>query len=411
MNPATLKSFATEVRKYGEGAIARIPKSQAGAHAPHSLNSVSAEPHFYTPDPNGECINALGHLTEHWSVVRVVARVSVARASDLSGPSLNAQSELWDINGYSLSIARLGSGDQTIVFPSPDASAWSPAHDTHQVTLLKRGVSNTPVDAMLVQRFGAIRKGPSATVWLVDHLGLPQNLEFDLHRVLSSMKPLHQAVFMGAISRPDIEHKLSSPSGCFRLAGLVVEHTLSHGIRAAMGLGTLDLKRDEASLARLACLLSDLGTLRTAKPSAGSNRSGSGLPGYGDEHTDSRRAHPQTANFLGSLLSRFAALDSQNAAHLQGLLGAEAHHPFRIGSKQGPLGKNPVDPVLARMGCAMGDALSFVRRASKIKVQSSLLSAAFAPGMDATASCVDSYGCHEGGSPIEMARVEAKELK
>lgn len=263
MNSTTLQDFATEVRNFEASGLARIGKLPAVAHAPDSFSSISAEPHFYPPDLNGECINALGHLTEQWSVVRVIARVSVARASDESRPSLNVQSELWDMNRHSLSIARLGSGDQTIVFPSPDASAWSPALDAYEVTLMKRRVPNAPVDSMLVQRFCATHKGPSATPWLLDHLGLPQNLEFDLHRVLSSLKPLHQAVFMGAISRPDIEHKLSAPSGCVRLAGSVVEHTLSNGICAAMGLGTMDLKRDEASLARLACLLSDLGVRRT----------------------------------------------------------------------------------------------------------------------------------------------------
>lgn len=276
MNSTTLQDFATEVRNFEASGLARIGKLPAVAHAPDSFSSISAEPHLYPPDLTGECINALGHLTEQWSVVRVIARVSVARAGDESRPSLNVQSELWDMNRHSLSIARLGSGDQTIVFPSPDASAWSPALDTYEVTLMKRRVPNAPVDSMLVQRFCATHKGPSATPWLLDHLGLPQNLEFDLHRVLSSLKPLHQAVFMGAISRPDIEYKLSARSGCVSLAGSVVEHTLSNGIRAAMGLGTMDLKRDEASLARLACLLSDLGALRAAEPSAGSNRTGSG---------------------------------------------------------------------------------------------------------------------------------------
>lgn len=409
MNSTVLQTFVTEVRKFEAGGLARITKSPAVAHTPDSFSSISAEPHVYTSDLNSECVNVLGHLTEQWSVVRVIAQVSVPLPIDVSGTSLNAQRELWDMNCHSLSIASLGSGGQTIVFPTPDASAWSSVHDSYEVTLMKRRVPNTAVNAMLVQRFSVPRKGPSATPWLMDHLGLSQTLEFDLQRVLSSMKPLHQAVFMGAISRPDIEHKLSAPSGYVSQAGALVEHKLSNGIRAAMGLGTLDLKRDEASLARLACLLSDLGALRAVEP--GSNRSGSRLLRCVPEQTDSRCAHPQTAIFLGSLISRFAKLEHQNAADLKGLLGAEAHRPFRIGSKQGPLGHNPVDPVLARMGCAMGDALLQARRASKTKVCSSLSPAASAPDVDATASSFDSCICHEGSSPRELDCVKQKELK
>jgi len=411
MNPTTLQTFASKVRNFEEQSIARAVKPAAAAQAADSFSSVISESRFYPTDRNGEDINALGHLTEPWSVVRVNARVSVAQPCRVGDPSLNAQSELWDMGCFSLLIARLASGDQTIVFPSPDASAWSTAHDTCEVTLVKRKVPNTPVDAMLVQRFGSTKKGPTATPWLLDHLGLPQNLEFELHRVLSSMKSVHQAVFMGAISRPDIEHQLSAQIGGTGLSGAIDEHTLSHGIRAALELGTLDLKRDEASLARLACLLSDLGALRASGASKSSNRSGAHLPAHGLDEADNRRAHSQTASFLGALLGRFSELEQQDAAYLQGLLGAEAHRPFRIGSKQGPLGKNPVDPVLARMGCAMGDALSYARRASKIKVQSSNSPATFAPCVDAAASRVDLCSCRKSGSPLEMDRVEAKELK
>lgn len=367
MNLNILQILADDIRKFDEqvkAGTASLPlragaiPSNAGATTP----AVGAEPRYYIPNPLEECTNALGHLADPWSVVRVTAHVSAAQASGLTGPSLNAQGELWDVSRSCMSIARLGSGDQTVVFPTPDAANWLPKSGVYELKLMKRRVPNTPVDALMVNSLGVTRKGPAATPWLLDHLGLPEQQEHDLHRVLTSMKPVHQGVFMGAISRPDIEHKLCAPVDGVSpvISGLHV-HPLSRGISAAMALSTMDLDRDEASLARLACLISNLGALQVPAP-AESDFVGSLLPGRELDTAAIRRAHPNTAAFLGALLSRFAELEHQDAADLAGLLGEEAHRPFRIGSKQGPFGEKPVDPVLARMGCALGDALTQARK-------------------------------------------------
>jgi hypothetical protein len=368
MNLNILQTLAADIRQFDEQVKAGTAELRARTSAgPNSSSAAShqasAEPRFYIPNPLDECTNALGHLADPWSMVRVTAHVSAAQASGLTGPSLTAQGELWDVSRSCMSIARLGSGDQTVVFPTERATTWLPRPGVYEMKLMKRRVPNTPVDALMVHRLGVTRKGPAATPWLLDHLGLQEPLELDLHRVLASMKSVHQAVFMAAISRPDIEHKLSAFVAGTNAADVVPEvHTLTCGIRAAMALSTLELTRDEASLARLACLVSDLGSLNSSVQQGGAGGLGDLLPADGMDAADTRRAHPYTATFLGALLARFAELEPQDAADLLGLLGEEAHRPFRLGSKEGgPFSDRPADPVLAGMGCAMGDALSQAR--------------------------------------------------
>ena len=376
MNLNILQTLAADIRQFDEQVKAGTAELRARTSAgPNSSSAAShqagAEPRFYIPNPLDECTNALGHLADPWSVVRVTAQVSAAQASGLTGPSLTAQGELWDVSRSCMSIARLGSGDQTVVFPTPYAATWLPRSGVYEMKLMKRRVPNTPVDALMVHRLGVTRKGPAATPWLLDHLGLPEQIEFDLHRVLASMKPVHQAVFMGAISRPDIEHKLSESVAGSNAADVVLEaHTLSSGIRAAMALSTLDLSQDEASLARLACLISDLGSLNSSAQQGEACGLGDLLPAHGMDAADTRRAHPYTSTFLGALLGRFAELEPQDAVDLLGLLREEAHRPFRLGSKEGgPFSDRPADPLLARMGCAMGDALSQARVIMSVEVR------------------------------------------
>lgn len=376
MNLNILQTLAADIRRFDEQVKAGTAELRARTSAgPNSSSAAShqagAEPCFYIPNQLDECTNALGHLADVWSVVRVTAHVSAAQASGLTGPSLTAQGELWDVSRSCMSIARLGSGDQTVVFPTPYATTWLPKSGVYEMKLMKRRVPNTPVDGLMVHRLGVTRKVPAATPWLLDHLGLPEPLELDLHRVLASMKSVHQAVFMAAISRPDIEHKLSASVAGTNAADVVPEvHTLTCGIRAAMALSTLDLNRDEASLARLVCLISDLGSLSSSVQKGGAGGLGDLLPAHGVDAADTRRAHPHTATFLGALLGRFAELEPQDAADLQGLLGEEAHRPFRMGSKEGgPFSDRPADPVLARMGCAMGDALSQARVIMSVEVR------------------------------------------
>ena len=368
MNLNNLQTLVADIRQFDEQVKASTAELRARALAcPSSFENAShhagVEPRFYIPNPLEDCTNALGHLADPWSVVRVTAHVCAAQPSGFTGPSLNAQGELWDVKRTRLSIASLGSGDQAVVFPTENTTTWLSTPGVYEMKLTKRRVPNTPRDALMVHPFGVTGEGPAATPWLLDHLGLPEPLEFDLHRVLASMKPVHQGVFMAAISRPDIEHKLSAAVVSSNAPDVVTQvHTLSCGIRAAMSLRTLDLSRDEASLARLACLISDMGSLNSSAQLGEPSGLGDLLPAHGMDAADTRSAHPHTASFLGALLGRFAELEPQDAADLLGLLGEEAHRPFRLGSKEGgPFSDRPADPVLARMGCAMGDALSQAR--------------------------------------------------
>lgn len=362
MNLNILQVLAADLNDFESQVRERAARAAATATAGASTRASSGLSSYHS-DPLDECTNALGQLADPWSVVRVTAHVSMPIACGLTGPNLDAQGELWDARPCCVAIARLGCGDQTVVFPTQDAATWLPKPGVHELKLMKRAVPHVPSDALVVQCVGVTRKGPAATPWLLDHLGLPDRIEFDLHRVLASMKPVHQAVFMAAVSRPDIEHRLSvgasDDSAPAQMAPTT--HTLTQGIHAAMRLETMDLQRDEASLTRLACLLSDLGELAASDKVPGSKVS----TGFDQEcdipEATARCAHPLTATFLGALINRFEELEPQDAANLRELLGQEAFWPYRVGSKHGPLSDHPVDPVLSRMGCALGDALSQAR--------------------------------------------------
>lgn len=362
MNLNILQVLAADLNDFESQVRERAARAAATATAGASTRASSGLG-VYHSDPLDECTNALGHLADPWSVVRVTAHVSKPFACGLTGPNLDAQGELWDARPSCVAIARLGSGDQTVVFPTPYAATWLPKPGVHELNLMKRAVPNVPADALVVQRVSVTRKGPAASPWLLDHLGLPDRIEFDLHRVLASMKPVHQAVFMAAVSRPDIEHKLSvGVSDDLAVAQMTpTTHPLSQGVRTAMALDTLDLQRDEASLTRLACLLSELGELAASDQVPDSEPGAGSATKHGTSAATMRCAHPLTATFLGALINRFEELEPQDAADLRELLGQEAFWPYRVGSKHGPLSDHPVDPVLSRMGCALGDALSQAR--------------------------------------------------
>ncbi len=362
MNLNILQVLAADLNDFESQVRERADRAAAAASAGASTRATSGLS-VYHSDPLEECTNALGHLADPWSVVRVTAHVSKPFACGLTGPNLDVQGELWEARPSCVAIARLGGGDQTVVFPTPYAATWLPKPGVHELKLMKRAVPHVPSDALVVQRVGVTRKGPAASPWLLDHLGLPDRSEFDLHRVLASMKPVHQAVFVAAVSRPDIEHKLSAGVSDDSAAAQMTfaPHPLSQGIRAAMVLETVDLQRDEASLTRLACLISDLGELAASNQVPGSEPGAGSATKHGTSAANTRCAHPLTGTFLGALINRFEELEPQDAADLREMLGQEGFWPYRVGSKHGPLSDHPVDPVLSRMGCALGDALSQVR--------------------------------------------------
>lgn len=366
MNLNTLKDLATDLEQFE--ARVRERAAQDAAATPAGVSTkMNTGLSFYNSDLAEEDTNALGHLADPWSVVRVTAHVSAPVPASVFESSLDldadTEHQLSDAGAACVAIARLGGGDQTAVFPTRYAVSWLPKPGVYELKLMKRSVSDFPSDALVVKRVIVPRKGAAATPWLLDHLVLPERVEFDLHRVLASMKPVHQAVFMAAISRPDIEHKLVAAALDRRPAAELAsgEHTLNCGIRAAMMLLTMDMGRDEASLVRLACLLSDLGELAEPEQLPGSV-SGDGVEenSMGSE-ANMRCAHPLTATYLGALIGRFEQLEPQDADDLRALLGREPFWPYRLGCKRGPLSAHPVDAVLSQMGCAMGDALSQAR--------------------------------------------------
>ncbi len=366
MNLNILKDLAADLHQF-EARVRERAAQDAATNPAGASAQKNAGLSFYHSDPAEEDTNALGDLADPWSVVRVTAHVSAPVLASAVEPNLHVEGlgepPRSDADAACVAIARLGAGDQTVVFPTPYAAAWLPKPGIYELKLMKRSVSDFPSDALAVKRVTVARKGPAATPWLLNHLGLPERVEFDLHRVLASMKPVHQAVFMAAISRPDIEHKLVADTVDRREASESVAdaHVLSCGIGAAMMLQTLDLRREEASLVRLACLLSDLGELAASRQ----------LPGWesGDHvkqdrmgsEASTRCAHPLTATILGALINRFEQLEPQDADDLRALLGQEPFWPYRLGCKRGPLSARPVDAVLSHMGCAMGDALSHAR--------------------------------------------------
>ena len=366
MNLDTLKDLAENLEQFEARVRERAAQDAAASPAGASMK-VNAGLSYYNSDPAEEDTNALGHLADPWSVVRVTAHVSAPVPANVfeSSLGLDADNErqLSDVGAACVAMARLGGGDQTVVFPTEYATSWLPNPGVYELKLMKRSVSDFPNDALVVKRVIVPRKGAAATPWLLDHLVLPERVEFDLHRVLASMKPVHQAVFMAAISRPDIEHKLVATAADQRLASdpALGAHTLNCGIRAAMMLQTMDLGRDEASIVRLACLLSDVGELAEAEQLPGSVSGDSVEQNRMGSEASMRCAHPLTATFLGSLIGRFEQLEPQDADDLRALLGQEPFWPHRVGCKRGPLSARPVDAVLSHMGCAMGDALAQAR--------------------------------------------------
>lgn len=121
MNLNILKVLAADLNDFEAQVRERAARAAATASAGASTRASSGLS-FYHSDPLDECTNALGHLADPWSVVRVTAHVSKPVACGLTGPNLDAQGELWDARPSCVAIARLGGGDQTVVFPTPYAA-------------------------------------------------------------------------------------------------------------------------------------------------------------------------------------------------------------------------------------------------------------------------------------------------
>jgi len=331
----------------------------------------------YAVSPGEEMPNLLGELAEPGSVFRMNTLLSASFPFGPVGPYMNQNGQICQRREGSVSIALLGSGDQTLVLPTPSeqteiAQASSPR--VRWIRAAKTRVPGVPGDALLVTGIDQPRSGRGSGPWLLDHLGLSEGITADLSHAILSLKPAHQAFFMAAIARADIEQALVALLPEVRARSVV--HPLALGVVAAEQVNDPELTRDETSLVRLACLIAELGALHAA-PDLVSDGGYSSSEALARERESERAAHPLTQLTLRGLLTRFINLEPKSAeldglggmkeavndgVWLQLLLSDAVHQQYRIGSKHGPLGKNPVNPRFALMAQTFGDAMRLARR-------------------------------------------------
>jgi hypothetical protein len=367
---------ATERARLAE----RLQRNAANASAPGvGTNGGGLQP--YAVSPGEEMPNLLGELAEPGSVFRVNTLLSAAFPLGPVGPYTDEHGQICRRREGSVSIALLGSGDQTLVLPTPSEQAEVAQFASPRVRRIraaKTRVPGVPADALLVTGIDQPRSGRGSGPWMLDHLGLSDGTTADLHHAILSLKPVHQAFVMSAIARPDIEQALVVllPEVLARS----VVHPLALGVAAAKQVNSPELTPDETSLVRLACLIAELGSLHAA-PNLVPGGGYSSSEAYAWRREAERAAHPLTQLTLRGLLTRFINLEPRSAevdglegmknagndrvndgAWLQLLLSDAVHLQYRIGSKSGPLGKNPVNPRFALVAQTFGDAMRLARR-------------------------------------------------
>ncbi|WP_070400917.1 hypothetical protein [Hydrogenophaga sp. PML113] len=331
----------------------------------------------YAVSPGEEMPNLLGELAEPGSVFRMNTLLSAAFPFGPVGPYMNQNGQICQRREGSVSIALLGSGDQTLVLPTPSDQteiAQSASPRVRWIRATKTRVPGVPADALLVTGIDQPRSGRGSGPWLLDHLRLSEGITADLSHAVLSLKPAHQAFFMAAIARADIEQALVALLPEVRARSVV--HPLALGVVAAEQVNSPELTRDETSLVRLACLIAELGALHAA-PDLVSGGGYSSSEALAREREAERAAHPLTQLTLRSLLTRFINMEPISAegddqggmkeavnegVWLQLLLSDAVHQQYRIGSKYGPLGKKPVNPRFALIAQTFGDAMRLARR-------------------------------------------------
>jgi hypothetical protein len=365
---------------------ARLNKQAANDGTNHAERTESSGKRFrggsgkltpYAVSPGEEMPNLLGELAEPGSVFRMNTLLSAAFPFGPVGPYMNHNGQICQRREGNVSIALLGSGDQTLVLPTPSqqteiAQASSPR--VRFIRAAKTRVPGVPGDALLVTGIDQPRSGRGSGPWLLDHLGLSEGITADLSHAILSLKPAHQAFFMAAIARADIEQALVALLPEVRARSVV--HPLALGVVAAEQVNDPELTRGETSLVRLACLIAELGALNAA-PDLVSGAGYSSSEALARERESERAAHPLTQLTLRGLLTRFINLEPKSAevdgqggmkeavndgVWLQLLLSDAVHQQYRIGSKHGPLGKNPVNPRFALMAQTFCDAMRLARR-------------------------------------------------
>ncbi len=366
-----------------ERLTARLQRHAANDSAP-GVGTKGGGLQPYAVSPGDEMPNVLGELAEPGSVFRMNTLLSAAfpfGPVGPVGPYMNQNVQICQRREGSVSIALLGSGDQTLVLPTLTeqtdlAQVSSPC--VRWIRATKTRVPGVPGDALLVTGIDQPRSGRGSGPWLLDHLGLSEGITADLSHAILSLKPAHQAFFMAAIARADIEQALVALLPEVRARSVV--HPLALGVVAAEQVDSPELTRDETSLVRLACLIAELGALHAA-PDLVSGAGYSSSEALAREREAERAAHPLTQLTLRGLLTRFINLEPKSAepdgqvgmkgtvengvndgVWLQRLLSDAVHQQYRIGSKHGPLGKNPVNPRFALMAQTFGDAMRLARR-------------------------------------------------
>jgi hypothetical protein len=373
--------FETEVRSQ---LSARLNKQAANDKAnpessPRTSSTADTDTGGFAPyavSPGEEMPNLLGELAEPGSVFRMNTLLSAAFPFGPVGPYMNQHGQICPRREGSVSIALLGSGDQTLVLPTRTeqtdlAQISSPC--VRGIRATKTRVPGVPGDALLVTGIDQPRSGRGSGPWLLDHLGLSEGITADLSHAVLSLKPAHQAFFISAIARADIEQALVALLPEVRACSVV--HPLALGVVAAEQVNSPELTRDETSLVRLACLIAELGALHAA-PNLVSDGGYSSSEVLAREREAERAAHPLTQLTLRGLLTRFINLEPMSVevdgqvgmkeavndgVWLQLLLSDAVHQQYRIGSKYGPLGKNPVNPRFALMAQTFGDAMRLAR--------------------------------------------------
>lgn len=381
----------------------------------------------YAVSPGEEMPNLLGELAEPGSVFRMNTLLSAAFPFGPVGPYMNQNGQICQCREGSVSIALLGSGDQTLVLPTPSEQTdivqiSSPC--VRWIRAIKTRVPGVPGDALLVTGIDQPRSGRGSGPWLLDHLGLSEGITADLSHAILSLKPAHQAFFMAAIARADIEQALVALLPEVRARSVV--HPLALGVVAAEQVSSPELTRDEASLVRLACLIAELGALQAATDlvSGGGYSSSEALA---RERESERAAHPLTQLTLRGLLTRFINLEPKSAepdgqggmkgtvedgvndgVWLQRLISDAVHQQYRIGSKHGPLGKNPVNPRFSLMAQTFGDAMRLARREAHARLRDSDGEAQQPLPLEPVPTLVTAALARVPGEPVESAESGAQ---
>jgi len=405
------EKLAARLRNQAANEASNQPVRGAASYHGEAGSNEGEEGAFvpYQVKPGDEMPNLLGELAEPGSVFRMNTLISPSFPVGPVGPYLNKAGAVSPQRPASLAIALLGSGDQSLVLPliqQEDGGAANPTATAtpkpqsrvkwiQSVKTQEGRIPGMPSDALMVTGIDQPRSGKGAGPWMLDHLALPGAIVADLQHAILSLKPSHQAFAMAAISIPTIERGLIDMMPSVH-AG-VVAHPLVVGLVAFEQVRASGLNQDQVSLARLACLIADLGKVPTCSRAAGASMAVNEkdlVSTTSVGHSAGRVAHPMTQLKLRRILGRFIqatqqAQDSrlfnlapersagyeevspasdQEGIWLQQLLSDAVLLEYRLDSRRGPLSKNPISPDFCAMARAFSDAIQLARREANARL-------------------------------------------